>query len=224
MRYRHLIWDWNGTLLDDTQTCVNVLNTLCHRYHRQPTTLEQYRREFGFPVARFYEHLGFDFTKDSYDQVARDYIALYTQQQRNCRLHRNGRAVLQQCRTFHLGQSILSAYHQSLLEEIVEFFGIRPFFDHLVGLSDLHAKSKVAAGQCLMDDIECEPDEVLLIGDTIHDHEVAQILGVDCLLIPNGHQTPERLHACGRPLLADLEYIPTWLNQESPSQAMLESE
>ena len=41
------------------------------------------------------------------------------------------------------------------------------------------------------------PSEVLLIGDTVHDVAVAEAIGVDCLLIPGGHQDDQRLEASG---------------------------
>ncbi len=213
IRYRHLIWDWNGTLLDDVHTCVEVLNTLCRQYQKNPTTYEFYRQEFDFPVEGFYQILGFDFSQESYQQVAEDYIALYTQRQQACPLHNHAQATLQQCRDLGLSQSILSAYHQSLLHEIVHHFGIADYFDHIAGLSDLHAKSKVQVGQELIQQINIDPNKILLIGDTTHDYEVAQALGTDCILIHQGHQTPERLEACNTTVLDGLDQIPTWLSR-----------
>lgn len=218
-RYHHLIWDWNGTLLNDVQTCVEVLNRLCRKYHKNPTTYDFYLQEFDFPVERFYKTLGFDFSQESYDQVARDYIALYTERQRQCSLHSHARSSLEHCTQLGLNQSILSAYHQSLLEEIVKDFNIHDYFDHIMGLSDLHAKSKVAVGHDLIKRLECPPQQVLLIGDTTHDHEVAQNLGVDCILIQNGHQHPDRLQACGIPVLTGLDQVPIWLQHSLPEPA-----
>lgn len=213
IRYHHLIWDWNGTLLDDVHTCVEVLNTLCRQYQKGPTTYAYYRQEFDFPVERFYETLGFDFSRESYQQVAEDYIALYTQRQQACPLHAHTQATLEKCRTLGLDQSILSAYHQSLLQDIVRHFGIADYFDQIAGLSDLHAKSKVEVGRELIQRIKVNPSKTLLIGDTTHDYEVAQALGTDCVLIHNGHQAPERLQACGTPVLDSLNQIPDWLTR-----------
>ncbi len=37
------------------------------------------------------------------------------------------------------------------------------------------------------------PERTLLIGDTLHDYDVAQALGCKCILVANGHQSRKRL-------------------------------
>ena len=55
--YTHIIWDWNGTLLDDAWLCVDVMNGML-RERRLPTrTLDQYKEVFDFPVRNYYETL-----------------------------------------------------------------------------------------------------------------------------------------------------------------------
>ena len=41
-KYRHIIWDWNGTLLDDAWLCVEILNEILRRRNEQPVTHERY--------------------------------------------------------------------------------------------------------------------------------------------------------------------------------------
>jgi phosphoglycolate phosphatase len=209
--YHHIIWDWNGTLLDDSQTCVTVLNDILAHYRKPITTHAQYLLDFDFPVFRYYERLGFDFNIDSFDRIADQYIAIYRERQYDCPLHAGARAVLTECRNQGLEQSILSAYHEDLLHQIVGYFKLTDFFRSLVGLDDLFATSKIDRGRELLSQLPCFPQEVLLIGDTTHDHEVAQSLGVDCILLCGGHQHEQRLRACGRPVLGSIQDVPTFL-------------
>jgi len=201
MKYKHIIWDWNGTLIDDNWLCVEVLNALLKKYHKPPTTFETYRRQFGFPIADYYEGLGFDFSVESYDEVADEYIAHYTGRQRECRLHAGIPQVLVACADRGFAQSVLSAYHQDLLRAVITDFGIAGHFAHLSGRQDHYAGSKIDAGQTLLRRLSCDPREAVLIGDTTHDHEVSRALGCDCLLLGYGHQHPDRLHDCGVPVL-----------------------
>jgi len=46
-----------------------------------------------------------------------------------------------------------------------------------------------------------------LIGDTVHDYEVAREIGAKCLLIAGGHQSIEKLTACGVPVLNNIKEI-----------------
>ena len=62
MRPELVLWDWNGTLLDDVELCENALNRLLQRYgYPQRYDHEQYRAIFGFPVEDYYVRAGFDF-------------------------------------------------------------------------------------------------------------------------------------------------------------------
>ena len=72
--YQHIIWDWNGTLLNDTWLCVEVLNELLVARNRSTIDSNEYRKQFGFPVIHFYDYLGFDVDVDSFDSISRAFI------------------------------------------------------------------------------------------------------------------------------------------------------
>ncbi|MBN2590084.1 MAG: HAD family hydrolase [Sedimentisphaerales bacterium] len=210
-KYRHLIWDWNGTIIDDVLTCVGVLNSILEYYDKPKVTIEQYRKEFDFPVADYYEKLGIDFSKVSYDVVAEQYISQYNKKQYECTLQSGAMEVLKTISDKDLGQSILSAYNQEMLEEVVKYFGLSDFFDNIVGLSDFYAKSKLDNGRDLIKKLELSGEDVLLIGDTTHDYEVAEQIGSDCALIDDGHQERKRLEATNAIVVNAITDIPDLL-------------
>ena len=210
-KYRHLIWDWNGTIIDDVRTCVGVLNSILEFYDKPQVTIEQYRKEFDFPVADYYEKLGIDFSKVSYDVVAEQYISQYNKKQYECPLQSGALEVLKNISDKGLGQSILSAYNQEMLEEIVKYFNLTNFFDNIVGLSDFYAKSKLDNGRDLIKKLELIGEDVLLIGDTTHDYEVAEQIGSNCALINDGHQERKRLEATNAIVVNSIKDIPNLL-------------
>jgi phosphoglycolate phosphatase len=203
-KYRHIVWDWNGTLLDDSALCVKILNEMLAAREMRPETLEHYRRCFDFPVIDYYRRLGFDFDKEPYDEVAREFIDTYDARRFSCRLQKNAVDAVERFAARGLAQSILSAYQQPRLEEVVEHYGMRKYFKVLSGLSDDYAHSKVESGRRLPKRLGCKPSELLVIGDTTHDHEVATAMGADCILIVSGHQDRERLERCGAQVLGSL--------------------
>jgi phosphoglycolate phosphatase len=210
-RYDHIIWDWNGTLLDDAAVCVQVLNTLLARHGKPQTTLAQYRAAFGFPVEDYYRKLGFDFTVQSYDALADEYIELYRQRQFDCPLHDGASEALDRCLQAGVTQSVLSAYQQDLLNEAVARFGLSSYFIQLAGRRDYFAQGKVAEGRRLLQDLDLDPSRVVMVGDTSHDAEVSHSLGVDCVLVGRGHQDPARLKGCGCPVLDSIRHVPALL-------------
>jgi len=206
-KYRHIIWDWNGTLMDDAWLCVEILNHLLRKYNLPTVTCEEYQLVFGFPVEDYYRRLGFDFSVEPYETIAKEFITEYNRRRFETKLHNCAATVLTAFTQANLTQSILSAYEQTQLEETVDFFDVRDFFIKIVGLNDYYAASKIDHGKKLIDDLDFDPHEILLIGDTIHDFEVANSIGVDCILIPGGHQSIERLKACRACVLDSLTQI-----------------
>ncbi len=206
-KYRHVIWDWNGTLIDDTALCVEILNNSLRTYELPEVTEDGYRADFDFPVRDYYERLGFDFTRNSFEKIAVEWIAEYEARQFSCPLQPEARAVLGAFADRRFIQCILSAYHQELLEKVIEHFQLTGFFEKIVGLSDYYAHGKAETGKKLLRELNCRPQDAILFGDTTHDHAVASELGIDCILIADGHQPRAKLETCGRPVLDSLAQI-----------------
>jgi len=208
MGYKHAIWDWNGTLLNDTWLCVDVLNGLLARRERAPITEADYRENFGFPVIHFYEHLGFDTGVDSFDQMSREFIGDYEARWfAECQLHKGVHDVLCALTALGMTHSVLSAAKQEALDVGIAHYGIRQHFMGLVGTDNIYAEGKIARGQHWIEQLPWKPEEVVMIGDTLHDFEVAEAIGSDCILMAHGHHTPERLAATGKRVVHSLREL-----------------
>jgi len=212
--YRHIVWDWNGTLLDDVQASVNAINRLLEVRALPSTDIPRYRELFGFPVRNYYTALGFRLEEENWDLLARTYHDLYLAEP-SIRLHDGATPVLRFCREAGLGLSVLSAAEQSILERMLADAGLADCFDFVHGVDNLHGHSKVETGRRLMQRIPCPPTEILFVGDTLHDLEVAHELGCRCVLIAQGHQSHARLLAAGAPVLSCLADLPGFLQSET---------
>jgi phosphoglycolate phosphatase len=203
-RIRHVIWDWNGTLLDDVPACVEALNGVLTNRGFPAITCDQYREDFRFPVREFYRGLGMDFTPEEWDRVAREYHDNFGITSRRAPLRRDMLAILEQMRSNGISMSVLSASEISLLTSMLRERNIDRFFDRVFGLPDLYARSKLDAGRRLMAEAAFPAEATLLIGDTIHDCEVARALDCRCILLAGGHQAEHRLLGCGCPVVPEI--------------------
>jgi phosphoglycolate phosphatase len=189
----HIIWDWNGTLLDDVTACVDAINEMLAARQLPCISRTYYRDIFDFPVKGYYERLGFDLATEDWDAMANEFHLHYGKFSRAAELRPATAETLGRMRDRGLSMSILSASEITLLERTLEARGIRHFFDHVVGLSDRYAASKLDKGKLLMAALGIPRNDILLVGDTNHDHEVAETLGIDCVLLTGGHQSEHRL-------------------------------
>lgn len=210
MRLSHIIWDWNGTLLDDTQACINAVNAMLNVRRLPPIDRVAYRERFGFPVQDFYRAIGFRLENEDWDAMAREFHNAFLADP-TLGLHRCAMQTLTLFRQAGIPQSVLSASEQSILNEMLGNFGITHFFDAMCGTDNLYGHSKLELGRTLLQRLAILPETVLLIGDSLHDHEVATALGLRCLLIAQGHQSFSRLARSGAPVIDDLAELPAWL-------------
>ncbi len=201
--YRYVIWDWNGTLLDDMSLCLDVINGMLRRRQMPTVTREEYLATFTFPVRRYYHALGFDFARESFEALSHEFIAGYEAGVRGCGLQPEVRTTLARVAATDRRQALLSASAQDSLNEVVRAFELDSFFEQVAGLDNIYAHSKVEVGRKLVANLPCAPVEAVLVGDTLHDAEVAQAMGTGCVLVAHGHQSRQRLHQHGATPVVD---------------------
>lgn len=190
---KHVIFDYNGTILCDTELCVEALNHLLTTQQIPPLSVLQYRQRFRFPIMAFYQELGFDFVKISFDELGKMYHQIYLNNLHRCLVYEGLVDLVTNLRIEGIRTSILTALNQNELMKQLSLFKLEGLFDVSFGLDDYHAHSKVQRGHELMNHVGIAAQDTILIGDTCHDWEVAQALKIEILLLSDGHQTHERL-------------------------------
>lgn len=210
-----VLWDWNGTLLNDLQLSIQALNRLlAENGYPQQFDTRAYRKIFGFPIQEYYRRAGFDFSRHPYDRLAQRYMEMYIPASEGCRLSPGAKDVLAQLQKQGMRQVILSASPLDLLRHQVSAQGLEGFFEKLLGLSDIYAVSKVQLGVDWMQQSGIDPQSAVMVGDSLHDAEVAAAMGVRCVLYAGGHQSPSRLAQAGCPVIGRLRQLPQLLAEQ----------
>lgn len=188
-----VLWDFNGTLLDDVSLSVRSVNALLVARGLPALTVSAYREVFGFPISEYNRAIGFDLEAESMETISDQYHVEYMRGLPEMGLHKDVRDTLEAFRDAGARQFVLSAMEEVRLRGAVEALGISPFFEAVYGLGDLLGHSKIDRGRELLRDHRIDPARSLMIGDTDHDAEVAHALGTDIALVAQGHQSADRL-------------------------------
>lgn len=207
MKYTHVVWDFNGTLLDDVMAGIDAVNEmLSHRGIDTVKSVEAYREMFCFPIIHYYAKLGFDFEKEDYYQVlAPEWVALYLENYKHSSLTPGAVQILASLERLGYHQTLLSATELEMLKGQLEALGLTGYFAEVWGLDNIHAGGKADRALAWR---RAHPDAVaLFVGDTVHDYEVACAAGADCVLYCKGHQSRGQLAACGCPIIEDLQEL-----------------
>jgi len=189
MKIKLIIWDWNGTLLDDVEYSKNTINIVLKKYGLKTISTEEYRDIFSFPVKDYYRKIGFDFSINPFEIVGADYIDLYNKDLNTCKLRNDAVEILKTIQTNNIQQIVISAREKESLIDDMNSYNILEYFTQIKGIEDIYAGSKEYLFEETLKKCQLSNDEILLIGDTIHDYEIAQKFGINFLLIKTGHQS-----------------------------------
>ena len=193
---KQILWDWNGTLLDDLQYGMDVRNRVFPSFQLPViSTIGEYHAQFTFPIRLYYERAGV--TDDIFVAVAHAWMDEYVRGFASVPLHRDALETLDRFAKHQLRQVVLSASKLDLLTEQIAQFKIQPYFAAVLGLGDIYAGSKEEIGRQYLQNCGIAPGETCMIGDTLHDAEVAQAMGARCVLVARGHQSRETLMTAG---------------------------
>lgn len=205
--FKTIIWDWNGTLLDDLNICIESINTMLRSRNLSVLTPEAYRDVFTFPVINYYKEVGFDFEAEPWEDAAMEFMSLYFSKLPGCGLAPGAIEALEFFRSRGYAQAIISAMQHDALVDSVGKLGISAYFDYIGGISDHYAGGKIENALKFFESRGVHNDDITMIGDTLHDAEVAAQLQCNCILVAAGHQSHDRLIKSGLKVIRSLHEI-----------------
>jgi phosphoglycolate phosphatase len=189
---KYIFWDFNGTVLDDARLCYDILIEMLIEEERPLVTFEEYLMIFTFPVEAYYAKV-YDLNKTPFVVLAHRFIDRYQPRSLSLKLNPHIIDTIKHFESKGIINILLSASEVQNLEEQLKHYGIGHLFKHVLGTSNIYAKSKVSVGKAFIEKHQIDPKDIVMIGDTLHDAEVAHELGCDIILYTGGHQHPSRL-------------------------------
>lgn len=210
MQINTVLWDWNGTLLDDLDAAVAGMNELLALHGRPLTNREEYRAMIDIPVENYYRKL-FDFRQTPFEELAAGFIQGYDRRIPSAGLMPGAEETLRRLQEMGMRQIIVSSFHERTLLAYLERFGIASYFDAVSGAGDFISEGKTQRARALLQQLGVSPANTLAVGDMVHDFDTAQSLGAHCVLIPNGQQSAEKLRTTGARIATSLFQIPLYI-------------
>ncbi len=202
-----IVWDFNGTILDDGHILVEVNNEMNRERGLKEISYDYYRVNFDHPPKPFYEAIGYDFSKEDYAEISRQFLERYELSQRSASLSPHVKEIIERLWELGILQIIMSAHQEDMLRRHAENLGIAKYFSHISGESSSVIGGKVERAKALAESGRFDFSSAILIGDTIHDYHTAKAMGADCILYSGGHQNLERLQAAGVPIIDDFSQL-----------------
>ena len=204
MKYEHIVWDWNGTLVNDAELCVSIVNQILNDYGILPVNGAFYLDNFSFPVCEYYKSLGLPSCGPEYQKISQRFIEEYRKNHHVCKLQQSSIKMLGYIQGCGISQSVLSAGNIADVLDFVNYHKLSDFFSIISGVYHTHATGKSDIALKHLNQIQVSTSKILLIGDTLHDFDIATDLKVDCILYSKGHNSENRLLEVSNLVINDL--------------------
>lgn len=205
VKYTHIIWDWNGTLLNDISASLRSVNDMLALRGKPPMDINFYRECISVPIIGFYEK-AFDMENEDYEVIIKQYNEGYLRHLDECELTDGVVDVIDYFEKNGVKQAVISSSNNAQLIQNVTKYGIFDRFDAVLGADDFYAGSKIERAENYLKS-SGEERRVLVIGDIVHDAEMAEKLGADCVLLTSGHENRERLYSAKATVISDIREL-----------------
>lgn len=206
---KNIIFDFNGTLIDDGYLCFEIEHYIFKSLGANISlTFEEYKNLFVHPVSDYYKRLGLEDNNGIYHKINEEFFSEYEKRQRDeAYLFPGAIETLKKLKEKGYNLYILSATEINLLKKQLDFLGILPYFDELIASSKKDAKGKGEYGKefAVRHNLNCK--NALMIGDTLHDYDVSKVLGVNVLLFDQGHNSKKVLEETGAKVVSSYDQI-----------------
>ena len=204
---KHIIWDFNGTLLSDAQLGVDCDNHVFDTLGLPRITLADYRAHMTMPVRDFYTALGVDLNVYKYETISRLWLDRFNQHAVSVGLVPGAMESILRLKEKGFTQSILSASYEKSLMAQCEGLGLVEHMLRISGLGDESAQKKTDIGRAQLQQLGLCAEDCVLVGDMVADSELADALNTRCVLVPWGHNSEERLMKTGRRVARSFEEL-----------------
>ena len=203
---KNIFFDFNGTLLNDTKLCFDIESEMLKAENLPTADLEYYLDNFCFPVKKYYELVGFDV------RLSNTFFTAYTnRQEKETSLNEGVKRNLEKFKKDGYKLYILSASEENILKLQLEQLGILEYFDAIVACKNVLALGKIDYGKLFIKENNIEPSS----GDTYHDFEVAEALGLKPVLYTKGHISRKVLEKTNAPIVDSFDEFYEFIKKEN---------
>jgi len=154
MKYDIILWDFNGTIVEDVNLGIKCINTMLSKRNLPLLeTYDAYREALRFPIIDYYRYIGLDFEKEPYEDLAHEWVKLYNMWESECPPVDGIKEALEILKKAEIPQMILSASEESMIYRTLDRFGLTEMFDRILGQDNIYASGKTHTAMAIASEL-----------------------------------------------------------------------
>ena len=211
MTYRLIVFDWDGTILDSPRAIAECIQRASGDLGLEVPDLERASHVIGLGLEEALRTAVPSLPPERYPAFVECYRAHFREREPAMQPFAGMPELLRELSGKRL-LAVATGKSRRGLERALDATGLRARFRASRCADETIPKPHPAMLLELMEETQVDAGQVLMIGDTSHDMEMARAAGVDALAVSYGAHPEDGLRACG-PLgcFADVASLAQWL-------------
>jgi len=195
-------FDWNGTMIADTQACLNADNKVLEHFKLEKISYRRMCETFDIPISKFWTNLGYDlsFFETNASTIGKMFMDNYNLGVRNVRTRIGVSPLLSFLTEQNIHSIIFSNHIEEDIHNHLQRLRLTKYIQKVLArsagdTSQLHKRSKEHRLKTYIQEKKLRPHEVITIGDTPEEIEIGKKLGLHTVALLGGQCTKQRLVA-----------------------------
>ncbi len=213
MKYRLLVFDWDGTILDSARIIAESIRLAARDVGLEVPTMEQASHVIGLGLHDALRHAVPGLRPESTPEFVERYRQHFHASEHAMDLFPGMRELLAALSEERV-LGIATGKSRRGLDRALDATGLRPYFQASRCADETNPKPHPAMLLELMKELDYAAENVLMIGDTSHDLDMARAAGVDAVAVTYGAHAEHNLRSCGpRGCVGSVTELSEWLAQ-----------
>lgn len=193
--YKLAIFDFDGTLVDSAPGIVDCMREVVEEKGYAQAILDQWSQLIGVPLLHQMEILFPSESAQFHEDLANLYRRKYdTRVIEICPPFPGLKPMLAELNDKEIFISIATSKRRHLVEEVLVHHGLTKYFTMIVGAQDVsNHKPHPESVHVTVDSLKVDHSEVVVIGDSSFDLDMARNAGVDAIGVTTGMHTADIL-------------------------------
>jgi phosphoglycolate phosphatase len=195
-KFKNIIFDWSGTLVDDLGPVVDATNKVLNHYDKRPLTRKEFCDSFCLPFVDFYKDVLPGIPMPELEEL---YTHFFDESEELVEALPGAFNLLKFCKESGSEVYLLSSIQNEHYVRQSEYLDLNIYFNKVY----TEALDKRIWIRKLMDECSLSRQETIFVGDMQHDIEAGQSAGVFTAAVLGGYNSEEMLLESSPDLVID---------------------
>ncbi len=211
-RYDAVVFDWDGTVMDSTHTIVTAIQSACTDVGLPVPDASQASWVIGLSLESALYHCVPELTAEQLPLFLDRYRFHFLQRDPEIKLFDGIVGLLEVLRTRQVVLGVATGKSRVGLDRVLGTTQLQNHFDTTRCADESFGKPHPGMLLEIMDELSLRPEQVLMVGDTSHDIQMATSAGMDSMAVTYGaHDKRTLLEAEPTVMVSSVHEMQAWL-------------